>query len=40
MLRRRVDARLDKGVIARLELDNLARQERDVGRHGTVVEAI
>ena len=40
VLRRRVDARLDKGVIARLELDNLARQERDVGRHGTVVEAI
>ena len=35
VLRQRVDAHLGKGVIARLQLDNAARQERDDRRHGT-----
>jgi hypothetical protein len=34
-LRRRIDTRLAKGVIARLQLDHVARRERDARRHGT-----
>jgi hypothetical protein len=34
-LRRQIDAHLDKGIIARLQLDHAARQERDARRHGT-----
>jgi hypothetical protein len=34
-LRRQIDAHLDKGIIARLQLDRAARQERDARRHGT-----
>jgi hypothetical protein len=33
-LRRQIDARLSKGVIARLQLDGAARQERDARRPG------
>jgi hypothetical protein len=33
-LRRQIDARLGKGVIARLQLDRAARQERDARRCG------
>jgi hypothetical protein len=33
-LRRQVDARLGKSVIARLLLDCAARRERDARRHG------
>jgi hypothetical protein len=33
-LRRQIDARLSKGVIARLQLDSAARRERDARRRG------